>query len=207
MQATQSSVPVRAGRPAPGADQVARLCGSALTGDAPAEARLFGLIKPALKRMLERIVWDKDSVEDLLQDTMELALIKLRGGAVRRPAQFYSFCCGIGRNLLIKHLRHKQVLAGMVSIDGFVESVLPAGDSWDPVDRMLQEESTAALLGTINRLPRERDRRVLIGHYFLDGTARELAAELRLKEAHFYRVLYRARKRLARLLDAQPQTK
>lgn len=187
-----------------GGDGVAGLCRHAQAGDMRAEARLLERIRPPLKRMLEHIVWDKTEVDDLLHDTLELALRKLRAGAIRQPEQFYQFACGVGRNLLIRNLRQKQRLTGLVSFEQISERVLATRDSSGPVECLIRHESAARLRALIRRLPRARDRRVLIGHRLEGLSPARMARELGLKEAHFYRVLYRARQRLKKLILAEP---
>lgn len=184
---------------------IASLCLRAIEGDLVAEATLIRLILPKIKELLFRIVWDKDSIDDLLQDTLELATMKLRAKAVQRPEMFLAFVRGIARNLVVTHIRSRQRDAGSLSIDELGDhTLLEDDDATEPLGELLHAESAQSMLALIAQLPRRRDRRVLIGHHFEGLSPGRMARELNLKEAHFYRVLHRARQRLGRLILALP---
>src|SRR5262245_7212584 len=74
-------------------------------GDADAEARLVGRYARGVRMIVSRGTRDRAAVDDLCQETLRIALEKIRAGDVRDARRLPGFICAIARNLAIDHAR------------------------------------------------------------------------------------------------------
>jgi len=173
-------------------------------GDPAAEGELVERYGEPLTFLLRRWTRDPATAEDLRQETLTVALRKIRAGEVREPERLAAFLRSLARNLSTDHYRravHREVQNPAPTREEAERSrQIPASDP-DPLHRLLTEERRQLARRVLRELPTERDRQVLLRYYFTDEESGRIRDDLGLSEDHFYRVLSRARKRYRRLFE------
>ena len=185
-------------------DELTRWCLAAQAGDQCAEQHLVRRLFPKIERYLKRMTWDKAAVADILQDTFEIAVRKVRSGQPNSPELVQSYVYGIARYVLLDYLRKKQRTDEFNSVDSQEPAALVCDE--DPLDWLLQQEMAASVAHAIERLKQQRDRRAINGFYYEERSSAELCSELNLKQDHLYRVLHRARQRIEKNFGAPGNT-
>ena len=169
-------------------------------GDGLAETELVKRYGPSLRFFLRRLTRDPELAEDLFQTTFSVVLERLRGRGLDDPAGLTAFVRGTARNLLRNEKRKGIRRLTEVSHPSFGELPGPAS-SMSPLDRLLQHEKTALVHRLLVELRNQRDREILFRVYLAEEEMEVISRDLGLELVHFYRVLYRARQRLKRLLE------
>jgi RNA polymerase sigma-70 factor (ECF subfamily) len=169
------------------------------SGDRDAEAELVRRYLRGVGIIVRQSCSDRSACEDLTQDTLRIAIEKIRAGAVRDPERLSGFVASLARNLVIEHARRTK---GRESAGGE-----DAGSIRDPaagpLDRLLQDERDAIVRRLLDELPTERDRAILRRYYLDEQDKDEICAALGLTREHFTRVLFRARQRYRESLERQ----
>lgn len=167
-----------------------------IQGDRAAETELVERFRRGVALILARETHGSGVHDDLLQDTFQVALEKIRRGEVREPEKIAGFICNLARNLAIDHFRResRHESAGR-------ELPGDAGDSPDPLQQVLAAERAAIARRVLEELQPERDRQVLYRFYIAEQDKEQICAELGLTSLHFNRVLFRARQRYRELYE------
>jgi RNA polymerase sigma-70 factor (ECF subfamily) len=175
-------------------EECATLVRRIISGDGSAEAELVNRYKRGLSAILLRSAGQRSVAEDLMQDTFQLALEKIRRGDVREPERLSGFICNIARNLVIDHFRQ-------TSRHERLERELPPNivSAADPLQQVLATERTTIVRRILEELRPVRDRQVLYRFYIAEQDKEQICAELGLTSLHFNRVLFRARERYREL--------
>lgn len=167
-----------------------------LSGDTSAETELVERYRRGVSLILRRATARDAVSEDLLQDTFQLALEKIRRGELREPERLPGFICNIARNLAIDHFRQASRHLRMER-DLKVDSASPP----DQLQQVLAAEKASIVRKVLNELRPARDREILYRFYIAEQDKGEICAELDLTSLHFNRVLFRARERYRELYD------
>jgi RNA polymerase sigma-70 factor (ECF subfamily) len=175
-------------------EECATLVRRIISGDGSAETELVHRYKRGLSAILLRSAGQRSVAEDLMQDTFQLALEKIRRGDVREPERLSGFICNIARNLAIDHFRqtsrHERLQRELSP-----NSVSAA----DPLQQVLAAERTTIVRRILEELRPVRDRQVLYRFYIAEQDKEQICGELGLTSLHFNRVLFRARERYREL--------
>lgn len=152
--------------------QLARRIAAAPAGDArDAEAQLYRLLAPRVRRYGQRHLRDDHAADVLMQHVMALAIEKLRAGGLREPERIVSFVLGACRmtvtGLRRSAQRHDELLQRHAA-------ELPAVEP--PVAPRLDHQRVA---GCLERLP-ERERAVLVLSFYDDQPAEAVGRSLGL---------------------------
>ena len=174
-------------------------------GDREAEDDFVRRYARGVRIIIRRACSDASACDDLAQDTLTIALEKIRTRSVRDPERLSGFVASLARNLVIEHGRHAKRNRHI--------AVEEAGDirdaTGDPLDHLLQAERDAIVRRVIRDLPTERDREILFRYYVDEQDKDEICAALGLTREHFTRVLFRARERyrvhLRRWYEIEPE--
>lgn len=181
----------------PGRDLVLRI----QAGETSAEAELVERYGEVLLFLLKRWTRDPETAEDLRQETLRLALEKIRKGEVREPDQLAAFLRGLAKNLSTQLYRRA---AEKTDRHEGLDPVCEVADREpDPLSLLLRSERARLARQVLQSLGTERDREVLIRYYLAEEKAETICAALDLTPDHFYRVLHRARQRYRRLFEEQ----
>lgn len=175
------------------------LVGRIVAGERQAEEELVGHYGEGLQFLLRR--WTRDTVtaEDLFQETVRLALEKIRGGEVREPGKLAGFLRSLAKNLAIHHYR-RDAIRQERERDLDSAPLVAAGEPMEPLAHLLRAEKAALVRQAIAELPRERDRQVLFRFYIAEEDKERICADLGLGSQEFNIVLFRARQRYRNLL-------
>lgn len=176
------------------ADLVRRI----VSGEEAAETELVEWCGRTLSFLARRYARDEADAEDLYQETLMLALEKIRRGEVKQPEHLAEFLRALVKNLSIQRYRRRRYQAEMPT--GEFSDIQDEGRP-NPLGALLHRERirlTRRLLAELN-VPRDRD--VLLRYYVGEEPSHRICADLGLDSDHFYRVLHRARQRYRRLWD------
>jgi RNA polymerase sigma-70 factor, ECF subfamily len=176
------------------ADLVRRI----VAGERGAESELVERCGDTLRFLARRTARDDADAEDLYQETLILALQKIRQGEVREPEALAGFLRALVKNLGTQRYRLRRYSAETSATE------LPdvAGDERAGIlDDMLHRERTDLTRRLLTELPVPRDREVLFRYYVAEEDSPRICADLGIDADHFYRVLHRARQRFRRLWE------
>lgn len=161
-------------------------------GDTSAETLLVHKYWRGLYVVLYNDSRDQNLASDLAQEALCIALVKARNSEIREAKALTSFIHQTAKNLLIAHKRKEK----RQKTDGYDNFDEVFSNLEGPAQQCERNELVKLVQQVLEELPMERDRKLLVG-YFVDGLTKEqLCESLDLTDAHFDRVLYRARQRL-----------
>jgi RNA polymerase sigma-70 factor (ECF subfamily) len=188
----------RAVNEAPGQDLVHRI----VAGDGRAEAELVERFGEGLLFLLRRWTRDATTAEDLYQETLRLALEKIRRGEVREPDKLAGFLRSLAKNLSIHHYRRGSVRGERErDLEEVGAEEVPSQGTSDQLTRLLRAEKAALVRRVIGEMPVERDRQVLFRFYIGEEDKERICADLGLTGPELNVVLFRARQRYRKLFE------
>lgn len=168
-------------------------------GDARAETSLVELCGPTLRFLTRRFSRDEADAQDLYQETLMLALEKIRRGEVREPEKLAGFLHSVAKNHCTQRYRsHRYTVEQPTAVPPDAPDQQP-----NPLQGLLQEERIRRTRRLLAELDTPRDREVLFRYYIAEESSTGICANLGLTSDHFYRVLHRARQRYRRLWRKQ----
>jgi len=100
---------------------IAELVGRAQSGEADAKEALARKVEPAMRAYIYRVTLDKDSTDDLFQETM-LAMVKSLPG-LSDGGRFWPWVYGIAQSKIQQHYRYKRKKAA-ISASVYYEDIL-----------------------------------------------------------------------------------
>jgi RNA polymerase sigma-70 factor (ECF subfamily) len=166
-------------------------------GKATAPEELYGKYRRGLVLMLQRLVGDRATAEDLSQEACRILTARLQSTGLEDPRNAVAFLHATARNLAIAERRkrnRRRTDTAADTIDQFEDL------RFDPSDVAEREQYAAVVRKLLDELSQPRDRMVLIRFYLDEADKREICAELDLSEQHFNRVLFRAKQRFREIL-------
>lgn len=179
---------------------LAELVGRIAAGDAQAEGELVARCGRTLRFLCRRFTRDEAAAEDLYQETLLLALEKIRHNKVREPEHLGAFLRSLAKNLSVKNYRRRfhQAEAPITAADNAADERAP-----DPLGGLLDRERVQRTRHLLAEMATPRDRTVLFRYYIGEESSAQICDDLAISGDHFYRVLHRARQRYRRLWEAQ----
>ena len=168
-----------------------------IKGDKTAETEMVKRYQEGVLQLLKRLSGDPDKAHDLIQDTWQLVLQKVRGGELKDHQRLAAYIVAIARNQFLMSCRKAQ---NSKTSDEIPED-LGADDAQQPYSQLLQQRESRRVRQMLAQLPNERDREVLSRFYFDDEDKQSISESLALKDRHLDRVLFRARSRLKALWE------
>jgi RNA polymerase sigma-70 factor (ECF subfamily) len=184
-------------------EPVADVLSAARTGDHDAFAALVTPHVPRLKRLARRFTKSVEDAEDICQESLLKAFMKLhqftgtQGGAT---AEFRSWLMRIGTNAAIDFVRRRQSgrFVPLETCDALPSENQDAGsgaERQNPEDSYARKERTQILARTITKLPNEL-RDVCLLRNVIGLSTREAAARLEISSIAVRLRLFRAHRRL-----------
>ena len=151
--------------------------------------------------MLTRLSRDPHLAEDLAHDALIAVIKKLEQGAIKDRNKLSSYIFSTARYLYYGAMRrHGSKVELMGAMEDF-ESLVPVQE--EVIESDWQAKSVRR---SIESLPKERDRDILLRSYFNDQAKHEICEALLLSNSHYDRVISRARQRLKQItLATQPE--
>lgn len=178
------------------AQQARALAAAIATGDRQAEDTFVRRYGTGLSAMLRVHCQDRELCRDLVQDTLQIALLRLRAGRIAQPEAVAGFLRGIALNLLANELRRGDRRLVDRREDWIAEAVC---ESSDPYDTVANDDLARATREVIAGVKVQRDRELLWRYYVDQESKPALCGRFGLTAEHFDRVLHRARTRLKEL--------
>ena len=168
-------------------------------GDGRAETDLVQQYARGIKLMLLKRTGDPHLANDLAQDTIIVALKRLRAGELKKPESLAAFIRQIAVNISIDHFRKEKRY--FYPDDGIFSH---HATHRDHKDKKLDGRMTRELLeSALDQLAMSRDRELLRRFYLHDEDKERICSDLDLSATHFDRVLYRAKQRMRELINQQ----
>jgi len=173
------------------ANVVARIA----AGDKNAEREFVLRYQQGIRVLVRRHCRPGDgAVEDLAQDVLLRVLERLRAGAIRDTAALPAYIQATIVHAASAEYRSRRSTAPVESI----EHIAAAGG---PTDQFSVAQLRQTLHALLTELPVARDRELLRLFYLDEEDKEEVCKKLGIDEAHFHRVVFRARERFRALLD------
>lgn len=167
-------------------------------GEEQAEAELVERCGGALRFLARRFTRGEADAEDLYQETLMLALEKIRHREVREPERLGGFLRALAKNLSIQRYRRRSYEVEQPSAE---LPDAPDERQPSPLGGLLHREKVRVTRRVLDELRTPRDRDVLFRYYIAEEDSARICADLGLDGDHFYRVLHRARQRYRRLWE------
>lgn len=159
----------------------------ACEGDRQAFGRLIDDYGGLVYTLLQRMVQDRDTAEDLAQDTFVKAWTRLH--SLRKQASFPSWICSTARRTALDHLRRLRFRKEVsMPEETFVE--IPKENEPE-----LSTEGIALLEHAVSKLS-ERDRQLITLAYWNELSFTDVGRIMGIPEPNVRVYLHRARKRL-----------
>lgn len=168
-------------------------------GDTQAEAEMIERYSRGLRFLLRRKSWDTELVEDLLQETWAIALVKIREGGLDQPGRLAGYLSGIASNLARGEQRRVSRQRTTVNTD--IVDLIP-DESSNPFRHTSRAEVCHHVHTLLAGLNKERDREILKRFYVREEDKESICSYLGVDGTHFNRVLFRARRRLKSEIEA-----
>lgn len=170
-------------------------------GETRAEAELVTRYREGLFFLLKRWTRDPETAEDLCQETLRLALEKIRKDEVREPDRLAAYLRSLAKNLSTQLYRRTGERTDLR------EELSPGQELPDrqpgALASLLQQEKASLARRVLQNLGSDRDREILLRYYLTEERPERICSDLGLTSEHFYRVLHRARQRYRRLFEEQ----
>lgn len=187
------SSPVSPG-PVQGQDLIA-LVERIQAGDREAEAELIRCYARGVRAVVRHHCRPGEShVDDIAQDVLTQLLGRLRAGALLDPLALPHYLRVSIRHACMAHYRKAHNSAAATS-----EPESRSRDD-DPETSLHRQQLHGVIREVIAEMPIERDREVLRRFYLNDQDRDRVCVALGIDEAHFHRVVHRARNRLREAL-------
>lgn len=186
----------------PSFEEEARAASQIVTGvrddEEKAKQELIARYSRGLLYLLKRRVRDDELALDLLQDTFQIALQKLRETELENPERLAGYLRGIAIRVALNASRHKKR-----ETVGIEPGVLDAIEDLEPrpLERVSSEQTQATVTRLLDSLSVKRDRDLLVRFYVLEQDKQDICKALRLDSLHFNRVLYRAKARFRQIIE------
>lgn len=159
-------------------------------GDRGAESELAQRYSRGVRIIIERNLSDSAAVDDLCQETLLLAIRKVRNGDLRESSRLAGFIASVARNLVIEHGRRRRTEP--------MGKTEPAAAPTQ-LEGLLRNERSRRVHEVLEALPSQRDREVLFRFYLTGEEKDSICERFGLSSLHFNRVLCRARDRYREL--------
>jgi RNA polymerase sigma-70 factor, ECF subfamily len=173
-----------------------------MAGDRRAEEELIARFGDGILFLLRRWTRDPSTAEDLYQETVRLALEKIRRGEVREPDKLPGFLRSLAKNLSIHHYRRGSVRGERErDLEEVGADTVVSHDATDQLTSLLRAEKAALVRQVIGEMPMERDRQVLFRFYIGEEDKERICADLGLTGPELNVVLFRARQRYRKLFE------
>ena len=148
-------------------------------------------ISVLLRRRCRR---DDPIVEDLTQDVLMCVLQRLRSGGIRDSAALPAYIQTTVVYTATAEYRRRRAAEPLSVIED-----MPSDEN--PIERISTSQRSNILKTLLAEMPVQRDREILVRFYLAEEAKEAVCRELGIADAHFHRVIFRARERFRLLLD------
>lgn len=168
------------------------------SGESGAEAELVERCGRTLRFLARRHARREADAEDLYQETLIVALEKIRRSEVREPERLAGFLRALVKNLAVQTYRRRHHDAERSDAE---MPEPPDERRLSALDGLLDGERRRVTRQVLGELSVPRDQEILQRYYFAEESSSRICDDLGIDTDHFYRVLHRARQRYRRLWE------
>ena len=167
-------------------------------GEESAETELVERSSRTLRFLARRFARDEADAEDLYQETLMLALEKIRHREIREPERLAGFLRALAKNLATQKYRRHSYTAekSAAELPEAPDERLP-----DPLGDLMARERSRVTRLLLDEMTVPRDRDVLLRYYLAEEKSSRICEDLGIDADHFYRVLSRARQRYRQIFE------
>ncbi|MBT8102513.1 MAG: sigma-70 family RNA polymerase sigma factor [Gammaproteobacteria bacterium] len=165
-----------------------------------AETMLVKRYSRGLQYFLMRRVNDQERARDLLQETLCIAIVKLRKTDLDKPERLAGYLRGIAIRVAMNAGRRRKREPYLMESEALAE--IP-DNAPRPFQFVAREQSIETVRAMLRTMPIARDRELLTRYYVRDENKEDICKALNLDSLHFNRVLFRAKGRFKKLLEAR----
>jgi len=162
-------------------------------GDKSAETELVERYQERLRHVLLNQMANRDDVEDVMQTTFSVVIVKLRERGIDEPARLGGFIYGVAKNIRLANWSEQTKHQHEPELE-FVNDESPG-----PEQQISSMDTTRIVRQLLGELGEERDRQILIRIYVYEQDKELVCRELNIDQSHLRKVLYRAKRRLQAL--------
>lgn len=183
------------------ADEIAaaiRIVQGIRDGNGDAETELVQRYSRGLRYLIIKKTGDEELANDLLQETLIIAIRKLREQTLENPQRLAGYLRGIAIRVT-QNARRRQSREPYLSDSDFLESIQDHGRR--QFECVSAEQTKAAVHELLDSMSVKRDRELLLRYYVYEEEKAEICRALGLDSLHFNRVLYRAKQRFREILE------
>jgi RNA polymerase sigma-70 factor, ECF subfamily len=154
-----------------------------------------------LRGLCRRKRVDVSIADDLCNEAFRILLERVQREPLRDPDKVAAFLAQTARNLFTADARKYSRRRTTTGDDEVI--VGEADPSPDVADNLQHLDLARVVRSVLERMTVPRDREILVRYYLRDEEKTRICADLGLSEAHFNRVIDRARSRFAALLGPE----
>lgn len=199
----ETSVGDRGGHTAESAEDAEwcmQIAGRIASGDAQAESLLIERVRPGLLMILGmRCPNDRELAADLCQETLIIVLNRLRSRSMEDPSRVAAFAAQTARQLAFD--AHRRFVNRKTAVDS---NAVDEAEDETPADISAERASVNAFVQQlVAELSHDRDREILRRFYLLEQDKSEICRSFGIAPGTFDQLVFRARARLRRMIDAR----
>lgn len=172
-----------------------------LNGDAASYSQLVDRYKDLVFTLALRMLKHKEEAEEVAQDAFIKVYKSLN--SFKGDSKFSTWIYRVTYNTCLDRLKKNKKHYNDVPIDGYTEHKLEAIDN--ALEHMIAEEKTALIKRCVDQLPAE-DSYLISLYYFEELSLDEISKIVGMRANAVKVKLFRARKKLAVILERQMQT-
>jgi RNA polymerase sigma-70 factor (ECF subfamily) len=162
-----------------------------------AEVEFAETYSHSLMLLLLKRTQDPDIAKDCCQKTLLIALNKMRAGEILKPESLMAFLRCTAANVAVTHFRTERRYSCIGDNVFLLKS-----EAGDAAVRAIDLDTIRCLLNKVlDQLSVPRDREILQRFYLNEEEKSNICRDFGIKPEHFDRVLYRAKKRVRRILQ------
>ena len=179
------------------ASRTSELASRIQAGCPSAEIEFAETYSHSLMLLLLKITQDPEIAKDCCQKTLLIALNKMRAGEILKPESLMAFMRCTAANVAVTHFRTEK----RYSCIGDNVFLLRSETGEAAVQAIDLNTIRCLLSKVLDQLSVPRDREILQRFYLNEEEKSNICRDFGIKAAHFDRVLYRAKKRVRRILE------
>lgn len=166
-------------------------------GDLAAEQELVSQYGPRIEFILKRHCRDPTMAADLTQETLMVALNKLRHDGLKQPKKLAAFLHRTAMNLATGEARTFYRRNTFADTELVQQQITNEPSLCEALER---EELRQLVRTLLSELKRPRDQHILYRYYLSEESKELICADFGVSHHHFDRVLHRARNRFRDLI-------
>ncbi len=146
--------------------------------------------------------------QDLMQDTWQIVIEKIRADKIREPQKLAAFIVQTGKNAVIAHFRKIENKGSSAvdshSLDTNLAQLVDQRDN--PEQKLLNYNLGLMVKKVILEMEQTRDKDILFSLFLNQQDKKTICQNLGLDSEHFDRVLYRAKLRFRKIWEQHHNT-